>query len=175
MKSIHDPVRLDEVFHPQSVAVIGASSGFGKWGQMIISNIVAGEYGGDIYPVNPKEERICGLPVYRDIRVGIVTLGGGWGVVKSTRQVDPSVTEDFLEQIDDLVRTYEQYYIASLVDMMETYGKPVIGVSLSNTDEGTVRPVDGKRYSGVFYQTPENAVNVLARMVAYQDFLQGGG
>ncbi|MBW1817372.1 MAG: hypothetical protein JRJ60_09445, partial [Deltaproteobacteria bacterium] len=49
MKSIHDPVRLDEVFHPQSVAVIGASSGFGKWGQMIISNIVAGEYGGDIY------------------------------------------------------------------------------------------------------------------------------
>ena len=493
MNKTYDPVRLDEMLHPRSIAVIGASSGFGKWGQLIISNIMAGGYRGDIYPVNPKESRICGLPVCRDIRetpkpvdlafittpagtvpeilvhcgekgvkgvvlitsgfsetdeagtrlekevagicetlgmalvgpntmgiicpyerlfatgshtrpragsvafvsqsgnlglqlinwaeqqgigvslflgsgneamlgctdylayleedprtriiilylesvkqgrtffeaarrinrkkpiiflkggrteagrkaaashtgamsgedamfraacrqaglldavvpselldlsagfssvplpkgnrVGIVTLGGGWGVVtadqcndkglrvpeipqtiveaigahlppfwskgnpvdlvgstdpfvplvaveellkwdgidavislgivgrldmavrlaESTRQVDHTVTEDFLEQIEDLVRTYERDYIASLVDMMETYGKPVIGVSLSSTDEGTVRTVEGRRYSGVFYQTPENAVNVLAGMVAYQDFLKRGG
>ena len=34
-------------------------------------------------------------------------------------------------------------------------------------EEGTVRRVEGRRYSGVFYQTPENAVNVLAGMVDY--------
>ena len=52
---------------------------------------------------------------------------------------------------------------------MEIYEKPVIGVSLVATKE-TVRPVPGKRYSGVFYQTPESAVNVLARMVSYYHF-----
>jgi hypothetical protein len=55
---------------------------------------------------------------------------------------------------------------------METYEKPVLGVSLANTGEGTVRPVEGKRYSGVFYQTPENAVNVLSRMVMFQRFVK---
>jgi hypothetical protein len=66
---------------------------------------------------------------------------------------------------------YEENYIARIVELMEIYEKPVIGVSMSRTDEGTVRSVDGKRYSGVFYESPEEAVNVLARMVGYQDFL----
>jgi hypothetical protein len=53
---------------------------------------------------------------------------------------------------------------------MEIYGKPVLGVSLTRTEVGTVRPVPGKRYDGVFYQTPETAVNVLARMYQYASF-----
>jgi len=93
----------------------------------------------------------------------------------STRRADPSVSPDFLEQIEDLVKGYERDYIAKLVEFMETYEKPVIGVSLTSTNEKTVRPVEGRRYSGVFYQTPENAVRVLARMVAYQNFLQCHG
>jgi hypothetical protein len=34
-----------------------------------------------------------------------------------------------------------------------------------------VRPVPESRYSGVMYQTPETAVNVLAGMVSYSRFL----
>jgi acyl-CoA synthetase (NDP forming) len=93
-------------------------------------------------------------------------------LAESTRRADPSISPGLLEQIEDLVRGYERDYIAKLAEFMEVYQKPVIGVSLSNTGEGTVRPVPGKRYSGVFYQTPEFAVKVLARMVAYQNFLQ---
>jgi len=92
-------------------------------------------------------------------------------LIESTREVDATVSEEFLKQMSALSREYEKDYIAKIVELMETYEKPVIGVSLANTNEGTVRPVAGKRYSGVFYQTPENAVNVLARMVDYHRFV----
>ncbi|MBW1797286.1 MAG: CoA-binding protein [Deltaproteobacteria bacterium] len=92
-------------------------------------------------------------------------------LIESTREVDATVSEEFLKQMSALSREYEKDYIAKIVELMETYEKPIIGVSLANTNEGTVRPVAGKRYSGLFYQTPENAVNVLARMVDYNRFV----
>ena len=55
---------FDAIFNPEAVAVIGASSTFGKWGQLILSNIMAGNFDGKIFPVNPKEKSICGLPAY---------------------------------------------------------------------------------------------------------------
>jgi acyl-CoA synthetase (NDP forming) len=91
-------------------------------------------------------------------------------LIESTREVDASISSEFLNQMSALSREYEKDYIAKIVGLMETYEKPVIGVSLANTNEGTVRPVAGKKYSGVFYMTPENAVNVLARIVDYHRF-----
>jgi acyl-CoA synthetase (NDP forming) len=88
-------------------------------------------------------------------------------LIHSTRKVDASLTPDFFDKIENLSREYEEQYISRIVGLMETYNKPVIGVSLTDTNEGTVRPVAGRRYCGVFYQTPENAVNALSRMVAY--------
>ncbi|HUT70036.1 MAG TPA: CoA-binding protein [Desulfatiglandales bacterium] len=58
---------LEAIFNPSSVAVIGASSTFGKWGQLILTNIVAGNFQGRIYPVNPKEKVMCGLPAFSRI------------------------------------------------------------------------------------------------------------
>jgi acyl-CoA synthetase (NDP forming) len=91
-------------------------------------------------------------------------------LVQSTRQIDSSKA-DFLAGLESMGAAYEKRYIERLAELMEIYEKPVIGVSLSRTDEGTVRPVDGRKYSPVFYQTPEDAVNVLARMVAYRRYL----
>jgi len=59
---------LDHVFNPKSIAMIGASASFGKWGQMIFSNIVAGGFPGKIYPVNPREKSIFGIPVYQRVQ-----------------------------------------------------------------------------------------------------------
>jgi acyl-CoA synthetase (NDP forming) len=92
-------------------------------------------------------------------------------LIESTRQIDPSTSKDFLDGMDALSQNYEKDYIHRIAELMETYEKPVIGVSLARTDQGTVRPVEGKPYSPVFYQTPENAVNVLARMVRYHRYL----
>jgi acyl-CoA synthetase (NDP forming) len=92
-------------------------------------------------------------------------------LIESTRQIDRSLSKDFLDDMDAFSQRYERDYIRRIAELMEVYRKPVVGVSLTRTDEGTVRPVEGKRYSPVFYQTPENAVNVLARMVQYQRYL----
>jgi acyl-CoA synthetase (NDP forming) len=92
-------------------------------------------------------------------------------LIQSTREVDRSASLDFLDKVERLSLEYEQEYISRMVELMETYEKPVVGVSLTHTDEGTVRPVPGKRYNGVFYMTPESAVNVLSRMIAYHRFI----
>jgi acyl-CoA synthetase (NDP forming) len=59
--------QLDPIFKPRSIAFIGASRTPGKWGNMVLSRILASEFRGPVYPVNPKETRIAGLEVYSDI------------------------------------------------------------------------------------------------------------
>jgi acyl-CoA synthetase (NDP forming) len=94
-------------------------------------------------------------------------------LIASTRRIDGATSHDSLDRMDVLSQKYEKDYILRIAELMETYEKPVFGVSLARTEEGTVRPVAGLRHSPVFYQTPENAVNVLTRMVAYQRYLAG--
>lgn len=58
---------LDAVMQPKSVAVIGASTKEGAVGNEILSNLIKYGFTGDLYPVNPKAEEICGLKVYKNI------------------------------------------------------------------------------------------------------------
>lgn len=76
-----DPKAIYKLFHPRSVAFVGASATFGKWGHMLFTNVVGGNYQGDIYLVNARGGKIAGRPVYRTILeipgpvdLGIVTL-----------------------------------------------------------------------------------------------------
>ena len=85
--------------------------------------------------------------------------------------MEKAISSDFLDQAGTFSQEYERKYIAKIVDLMEAYEKPVIGVSLTSTGKKVIRSVDGRRYSGVFYQTPETAVAVLSKMVAYQRFV----
>ncbi|MCO6459003.1 MAG: GNAT family N-acetyltransferase [Pirellulaceae bacterium] len=55
---------LDKVFHPQRVAVVGASAQPGKVGHTVLRNLVAGGYGGEIYPVNPRHQSLDGRPAF---------------------------------------------------------------------------------------------------------------
>ncbi len=92
-------------------------------------------------------------------------------VLESTRVADPEVSSEFLGSVEKMGREFEEGFISRMVAFMETYKKPVIGVSMAGTGKGVVRPVPGGRYSAVMYQTPETAVNVLAQMVSYSRFL----
>ncbi len=92
-------------------------------------------------------------------------------ILDSTRKADPEASADFLAYMSKRGRDFEEGFVARMADFMETYQKPIIMVSMANTDKGTVRPVPESRYDGVIYQTPETAVNVLAQMVAYSRFL----
>lgn len=55
---------LDTVFHPNSVAVIGAKDDLGSVGRTIMLNLISGSFPGRIYPINPKREQVLGLKSY---------------------------------------------------------------------------------------------------------------
>ena len=58
---------LNSFFRPGSIAVIGASRKKGSLGRMLIERLLRYEFEGAIYPVNPKADSICGLPVIPDL------------------------------------------------------------------------------------------------------------
>ena len=58
---------LDRIFKPHRVAVIGASRKPGTVGHNILHNLIAAEFPGTIYPVNPKYESTQGIEAYPDI------------------------------------------------------------------------------------------------------------
>ena len=51
---------LEYAVHPKSVAVVGASVVVGSVGRVVMNNIVAGGFEGEIFPVNPKYRDVCG-------------------------------------------------------------------------------------------------------------------
>lgn len=94
----------------------------------------------------------------------------------AVERADPSYSRDFLEQAKAYMRTFEEEYLKLVARLMETYHKPVFGVSLlTNEKSQTVYSVDAAVYKPVFYQSPEQAVKSCARMYEYYRFLQQAG
>ena len=58
---------LTSLFHPQSVAVIGASRSPRKLGHGILKNIIESGYPGSIYPINPTAGEILGHRCYPNV------------------------------------------------------------------------------------------------------------
>lgn len=58
---------LESLLRPRSVAIIGASQREGSFGNNLLRSVVAGGYGGRIYPVNPSVTAIDGLDCYPDL------------------------------------------------------------------------------------------------------------
>jgi acetyltransferase len=55
-------------FDPVTVAIIGASSNPGKVGHTILSNLIAGDYSGEIVPINPSADSILGKRCYKSLK-----------------------------------------------------------------------------------------------------------
>ncbi|MFI4875267.1 MAG: CoA-binding protein, partial [Blastopirellula sp. JB062] len=55
---------LSKIFHPKSVAIIGASRTAGSVGNTVVKNLIDGEFAGKIYPINPKYDSIEDLPAF---------------------------------------------------------------------------------------------------------------
>ena len=73
---------ISRLLKPRSVAVIGASADASKTAGRPVSYLVKHGFSGDIYPINPKVDRIGDLACYKDVAslpaapdVGIVLLG----------------------------------------------------------------------------------------------------
>ena len=65
---------LDTIFHPKSVALIGASEKPGSVGRTILWNLLSSPFGGTIYPVNNRLKKngsgsnIFGIKSYGNVR-----------------------------------------------------------------------------------------------------------
>jgi acetyltransferase len=59
---------LEHAVRPKSVAVIGASAREGSVGQVVMNNIVAAGFEGEVWPVNPKYREVAGRRCYRNAR-----------------------------------------------------------------------------------------------------------
>ena len=60
---------LDTMFHPKSVAIVGASSNPLAWGgTSFLKRLIKLGFEGRLYPVNPSDTEIQGLKAYPDIR-----------------------------------------------------------------------------------------------------------
>lgn len=59
---------LEALLHPETIAVVGASSTPGKLGYELLRNLVDGGFEGTIVPVNPKADEILGLRSWPDLK-----------------------------------------------------------------------------------------------------------
>ncbi|HUK84798.1 MAG TPA: acetate--CoA ligase family protein, partial [Candidatus Acidoferrum sp.] len=60
--------KLDNLFNPKRIAVIGASDREGSIGAKILGNLIGVGYKGAVYPVNAFRDTVHGIPAYPSIR-----------------------------------------------------------------------------------------------------------
>jgi acyl-CoA synthetase (NDP forming) len=65
---MQDVSALNVFFNPKSVAVVGASSDPKKPGNTALRHMISMGYKGKLFPVNPREKAILGLPCYRSVK-----------------------------------------------------------------------------------------------------------
>lgn len=58
---------LDDIFNPESIAVVGATPKSGSFGNRIIKRIIDFGFPGKIYPINPNYDKIVGIETYPEI------------------------------------------------------------------------------------------------------------
>lgn len=59
--------KLDKIFHPRTIAVIGASNERQTVGYALVNNLIGKGYNGTVYPVNLNEHSIQGVRCYHHI------------------------------------------------------------------------------------------------------------
>jgi acetyltransferase len=60
--------KLDKIFNPKRIALIGVTINPNSVGGKVLNNLVGGGYRGVVYPVNPDSEAVMGIPCYPDIK-----------------------------------------------------------------------------------------------------------
>ena len=58
---------LEEIFHPKSLSIVGASSREGSFGRMFLEGLIRIGFR-EIYPVHPRETEMLGLKAYQSIK-----------------------------------------------------------------------------------------------------------
>lgn len=88
---------VKELIEPKSIAVVGASNDARKPGGKVLRNLIDGGFKGDLYPVNLKEDSICGLKSYKNpAEIGKVDLA----IIAIDSKYTPATMEFLASQND---------------------------------------------------------------------------
>jgi len=60
--------KLNNIFNPQRIALIGVTTNPNSVSGKVLINLVSGGFKGVVYPVNPDHEAVMGIPCYPDIQ-----------------------------------------------------------------------------------------------------------
>jgi acyl-CoA synthetase (NDP forming) len=59
---------LEDLFSPHSVAIIGASNRFGKWGFNLAATLLVSDFKGPVYLVNPRDKIVLGRRAFSSLQ-----------------------------------------------------------------------------------------------------------
>jgi acyl-CoA synthetase (NDP forming) len=60
--------KMDQLCYPKSIAVMGASQSFVKWGSLLMANLLKGGFGGPVYPIHNSAETVLERTAYKHIQ-----------------------------------------------------------------------------------------------------------
>ena len=60
--------KLGTIFNPQRIALIGVTANPNSVSGKVLTNLVSGGYRGVVYPINPDNEAVMGIPCYPDLK-----------------------------------------------------------------------------------------------------------
>ena len=124
-----------ELLEPESIAVIGGSNDLQKPGGKILKNIIDGGYKGELFVLNPREDRVQELISYRDIsqlprvELAIIVVAARFvpEIVRHLIQVQQTkafiiISAGFSEESDEGNRIEQE-----VVEMVNEAGASLIG------------------------------------------------
>lgn len=143
--------KLDSIFRPRRIALLGVSNDPNSVGGITLKNLVGGGFQGVVYPINPKREAVLGIPCYPDIE-------------SLPKVPDLAVIMTAAKQVPELVRQCGDAGIAGVIIMSAGFkesgeeGKKLEEEVKSITKEFPLLRVIGPNCLGLI--VPRNKLNV---------------
>lgn len=158
---------MRKIFYPESIAVVGATENLFKWGSYIFTNILAGGFGGKVYPVTKSKDTIYGHRAYGSLTgiegpvdlVFITTPAASvMGVLadcveKGVKQV-VLITSGFSETGEEGVRLEEE-----MASFARANGIAVVGPNTM----GIVNTAAGLYATGSQVRAPKGGISIIAQ------------
>ncbi len=126
--------KLEKLFRPEKVAIIGASKNETRLGHLVFQNIHRGEFKGELFPVNPKEKYFDDLKSFSDVKKVPVQIDLAIVVVPDNRLVQV-IEECFDADVESILvisgqRTFSfpQRVIDQISKLSARHKTPIIGL-----------------------------------------------
>lgn len=96
--------KLDSIFRPKRIALIGVSNNPNSVGGLTLRNLVGGGFRGVVYPINPKHEAVMGIPCYPDVK-------------SLPKRPDLAVIMTPAKQVPDIINECGEFGISGIIIM----------------------------------------------------------